>query len=76
MDCPKCKRGEKCDFNFPSINDFKKGGRFSHIKLPISDDCQLPDEIIKYIFGEFHSNQCKPRHSSNIKQSLNDLTKL
>jgi hypothetical protein len=77
MDCPKCKTGEQCQYNFNlTIDDFKENGRFSTIKLPLSEEDRLPDEIIEYVFGSYHSDQCKPRHVYNIKQSLNELIKM
>jgi hypothetical protein len=71
--CPKCLNGDNCSYKFPIIEDFKEGGRFSHIKLPIGEDQELPDEIIEYVFGTYHFYQCKPRHVYNIRQSLNKL---
>lgn len=70
--CPDCDKSN-CVYNFPTIKDFAEGGRFSHIQLPLTNNDSLPDEIIEYIFGKYHFNQCKPRHIVNIKQSINDL---
>jgi hypothetical protein len=73
MDCPNCNKGYNCCYSFPSIEDFKENGCFSHIKLPINENEKIPEEVLLYIFGPFHIDQCKPRHVKNIKLSLNEL---
>lgn len=60
------------NYKFPTLDDFKEGGRFANVHLPIPDDEPIPDSVLEYIFGDF-VDSCKPRHIYNIRINLNKL---
>lgn len=59
--------------NFPTLDDFKEGGRFADVHLPIPDDEPIPEAVLRYILGDVLAESGKPRHIYNIRTSLNKL---
>lgn len=37
--------------SYPTLKDFKEGGKLSHVKLTWRDDYKIPYDVIKFIFG-------------------------
>ena len=72
--CLECVDGI-CQQKFPLISDFRDNGIFSHIRLPLSENEDVPDEVLKYIYGCHYDDGggVKRRHYYNIKDSLNNL---
>ena len=48
--CVLCEEGSNCGLKIPTKKHFSKGGKFSHIKLPILEYEPIPEELYKYIF--------------------------
>ena len=57
-----------CNYIFPVIEDFKENGIFSHIKLPIPDDQDVPEEIIKYVCGDDYKN--RPTFTADVTRDI------
>ena len=72
--CRDCVDGI-CDYRFPTVNDFRKNGIFSNIKLPIPENQENPKEVMRYIYGKHYQNgdAVKPRHYHIIRENLNKL---
>ena len=66
--CRECVDGI-CNYRFPTVNDFRKNGMFSHIKLPIPENEKNPEEVMRYIYGKHYQNgdAVKPRHYYTIR---------
>jgi len=64
-----------CDYKFPTIEMFQKGGIFFHINLPLSDDENIPEDILTYIYGNHYDEggNLKLGHLGSIKNHLNYL---
>ncbi len=58
------------EFNFPVPKDFDTNGIFSHIELPISEDEELPEELLKYILGENYQSILTPEIDDKIRIAL------
>ena len=57
-------------FNFPVPKDFDTNGIFSHIDLPISEDEELPVDLLKYILGENYQSLLTPEIDDKIRIAL------
>lgn len=70
-----CSEGGECNFRLPSIDFFQPGGIFSHVKLPLGPDDDVPDEVLQFIYGAHwdEGGNVKLSHPANIKSSLNHL---
>ena len=64
-----------CDYKFPTIEMFQEGVQFFHTKLPLSEDEEVSEDILKYIYGDHYDEggNLKLGHLAIIKKHLNHL---
>ena len=69
--CKKCGMEKNicvCASKFPPLKEFKKGGLFEDIKLPIAETEEIPDELFNYIFpASSYENSTLDLIKSNTK---------
>ena len=69
--CKKCGMEKNicvCASKFPPLKEFKKGGLFEDIKLPIAETEEIPDELFNYIFpASSYDNSTLDLIKSNTK---------
>lgn len=72
--CPLCTEGKNCGFKFPTQQDFEFGGKFSHIKFPISEK-KFPNDLFSYIFpNNWNEYSHVPFHNNYyIIRTLNEI---
>ena len=74
--CPLCDDPErKCNYKFPSFDDFERYGNFSHVNPPFSDSEELPQDLLEFIYGDHYNGGAgvKPDHDAHIRRELNKM---
>ena len=59
-------------FKWLSASMFDENGVFSNIKMPLTKRDKIPEEILKYIYGESYKTHLKINYPA-LKLRLNEL---
>ena len=67
-----------CEFNAPSFDSFEPNGMFGHIKLPLTGDQEIPEDLLRYIYGVHYTGRDNiPDYIMNsLKDAINAIGRL